>query len=140
RLYGPANRDRRGATAAFNVLDRDGRPIPFGLVEQRANAAGVLLRGGCFCNPGAAETAFRLDAPRVVDCLTVLGPDFSIPALRRCLGPDLAVGAVRASPGVATNRADIRRALDGVAAFTHRDVPTHTHPTDHAFTRRGVRW
>ena len=117
RNYGPANLDRRGATAAFNVLDRDGRPVPFGLVEQRANAAGVLLRGGCFCNPGAAETAFRFDAARVGACLTSLGADFSIPALRRCLGPDLAVGAVRASPGVATNRADIRRALDVVASF-----------------------
>jgi len=37
--------------------------------------------------------------------------------LRRCLGPDLAVGAVRASLGVATNRADIRRALDVLASF-----------------------
>ena len=117
RIYGPANLDRRGATAAFNVLDRDGRPVPFGLVEQRANAAGVLLRGGCFCNPGAAETAFRFDAARVGTCLTALGADFSIPALRRCLGPDLAVGAVRASLGVATNRADIRRALDVLASF-----------------------
>ena len=117
RIYGPANLDRRGATAAFNVLDRDGRPVPFGLVEQRANAAGVLLRGGCFCNPGAAETAFRFDAARVGTCLTALGADFSIPALRRCLGPDVAVGAVRASLGVATNRADIRRALDVLASF-----------------------
>ena len=117
RIYGPANLDRRGATVAFNVVDRSGRPVPFDAVEQRANAAGVLLRGGCFCNPGAAETAFRFDAARVGACLTSLGAGFTIPGLRHCLGPDVAVGAVRASLGVATNRRDILRALDVVATF-----------------------
>jgi len=117
RIYGPANLDRRGATVAFNVLDRDGRPVPCGAVEERANAAGVLLRGGCFCNPGAAETAFRFDAARVGACLTSLGTGFTIPGLRQCLGPDVAVGAVRGSLGVASNRRDVHRALDVVASF-----------------------
>jgi selenocysteine lyase/cysteine desulfurase len=119
RLYGPASLDRRGATIAFNVLDGDGRPVPFDVVEQRANAAGVLLRGGCFCNPGAAETAFRLDAARVDACLTSLGAELSVPALRSCLGPEVAVGAVRASLGVASNRRDVHRALDVIASFAH---------------------
>ena len=114
---GPGICDGRGATIAFNVLDRAGRPVPFDAVERRANGAGVMLRGGCFCNPGAAETAFRFDAARVRACLDAPGPGFTIPALRRCLGPDVAVGAVRASLGVAGDRRDVSRALDVVASF-----------------------
>jgi selenocysteine lyase/cysteine desulfurase len=122
RIYGPANLDRRGATAAFNVLDRDGRPIPFGLVEQRANAAGVLLRGGCFCNPGAAEHAFRIDAIRARACLK--GP-FTIPRFRSCLR-DSPVGALRASIGLATNEGDLDRLmglLTEVAPLTRLSAP-----------------
>jgi selenocysteine lyase/cysteine desulfurase len=75
------------------------------------------LRGGCFCNPGAAEAAFSFDADRMARCLDSLGSGFSIPRLQRCLGPGVAVGAVRASVGLANNRRDIRRALDAVASF-----------------------
>jgi selenocysteine lyase/cysteine desulfurase len=102
---------------AFNVLDRGGRCLPYGFVVDRANAAGVCLRGGCFCNPGAAEAAFRFDAQRVGRCLDALGEDFSVPRLQRCLGPEAPVGAVRASMGIANNRNDISRALDVVASF-----------------------
>ena len=117
RIYGPPTGDRRGGAVAFNVLDRNGRCLPYGLVEDRANAAGVCLRGGCFCNPGAAEAAFRFDAQRLAHCFETVGDSFSIPRLQRCLGPDVAVGAVRASMGIANNRDDIRRALDLVASF-----------------------
>ena len=116
-IYGPANDDRRGGAVVFNVLDRRGRAVPYGLVEDRARAAGVCLRGGCFCNPGAAEAAFRFDARRVGRCFDSLGKDFSIPRLQRCLGPHVPAGAIRASMGLANNRHDIRRALDVVASF-----------------------
>jgi len=107
----------RGATVAFNVLDRDGRPVPYGLVEHRANGAGVHLRGGCFCNPGAAEAAFGFDAGEMTRCFDTLGRDFSIPQLQRCLGPDIPVGAVRASIGLANDRRDIARCLAVVESF-----------------------
>ena len=115
RVYGLGG--ERGATVAFNVLGSDGRPVPYGLVEHRANSAGVHLRGGCFCNPGAAEAAFGFDAAEMTRCLDALGSDFSIPRLRRCLGPGVAVGAVRASIGLANDRRDIDRCLDVVASF-----------------------
>jgi hypothetical protein len=34
-------------------------------VEREIAAAGVCIRTGCFCNPGAAEAAFRLTKPDV---------------------------------------------------------------------------
>ena len=118
RVYGVG--DDRGATVTFNVLDREGRPVPFGLVEHRANGARVQLRGGCFCNPGAAEAAFGFDARQMAGCLDALGADFSIPRLQQCVGRDVAVGAVRASIGLANNRRDIERCLDVVASFGTR--------------------
>ena len=116
-IYGPASLDRRGGTIAFNILDRDGHPVPFGLVEHRADAAGVHLRGGCFCNPGASEAAFGFDADRVGRCLDTLVDGFSIPRLQQCLGPGTAVGAVRASLGLANNSRDIQRAIDVLSSF-----------------------
>jgi selenocysteine lyase/cysteine desulfurase len=55
RLYGPREWCERGAIVAFNVLDARGGVVPFAKVEQAAREARVSIRGGCFCNPGAAE-------------------------------------------------------------------------------------
>jgi selenocysteine lyase/cysteine desulfurase len=110
RVYGPHDMTARGGTVAFNVED-----VPYWIVEQHAREAGVSLRGGCFCNPGASEAAFGLDAPRIAPCLDDLGADFSVERFSACT--NTAVGAVRASFGMATNESDVRRALDVIAAF-----------------------
>ncbi len=105
----------RGGTVSFNVCDANGQPVPYTAVEERARAAGVALRGGCFCNPGAAEAALELDASRLTACLERSGDDFSITRLATCVGG--AVGAVRASLGLASNLADVERAVAVVASF-----------------------
>jgi selenocysteine lyase/cysteine desulfurase len=112
-LYGPADMTARGATIAFNLL-RDGRIVDHELVEQAARDRGIAVRGGCFCNPGAAEHALRIDAGQALSCLK--GP-FSIGRFRRCLG-DSAVGAVRASIGLATNTGDLDRLAAFIAGMT----------------------
>src|SRR5205814_8648573 len=96
RVYGPEGFNDRGGTVAFNVLDRTGKAIPYPMVEARARDAGVALRGGCFCNPGAAEAAFGFDAMRVARCLESMETGFAVEHLSTCLGADTAVGAVRA--------------------------------------------
>ncbi len=110
-IYGPATTRARGATVALNLLDTRGAVVPYETVEARANDAGVALRGGCFCNPGAAEAAFGFDAAQTARCFPALGNRFSIPALRACLGGRRPVGAVRLSLGLATTRDDLSRAL-----------------------------
>ena len=110
-VYGPHDMTARGGTIAFNLL-RGGRIIDYELVEQAARDGGIAVRGGCFCNPGAAEHAFGFDAGRALSCLK--GP-FSVGRFRRCLG-DSAVGALRASVGLATNTGD----LDRLIAFIDR--------------------
>jgi len=117
RIYGPGDGDRRGGTIAFNVLDRFGVVMPYQLVEKRADAVRVHVRGGCFCNPGAAEAAFRLDAARMAVCLDRLGDGFSIPGLQRCLGKATAAGALRASVGLASTPDDVTRLVDVVTSF-----------------------
>jgi len=115
RIYGPRDMTARGGAVAFNVCDRGGTPIPYTVVEARARRANVSLRGGCFCNPGASEAAFALDANRIATCLDTLGADFTPERFAECT--NTAVGAVRASIGMANSAADIGRAIGVVASF-----------------------
>jgi selenocysteine lyase/cysteine desulfurase len=115
RIYGPRDRSACGGAVAFNVCDRSGTPIPYSLVETRARRANVSVRGGCFCNPGASESAFALAPTRIAACLSNLGTNFTPERFAECT--NTAVGAVRASFGLANNGDDIRRAVDVVASF-----------------------
>jgi len=115
RFYGPRGTLDRGGTVAFNLCDPRGASIPYTAVEARARAAGVALRGGCFCNPGAAEAAFGLDPVALAACLVASGPDVSLRALATCLGRP--VGAVRLSLGLASNADDVTRAVAVAASF-----------------------
>jgi selenocysteine lyase/cysteine desulfurase len=116
RVYGPQGLEGRGGTVAFNLLRADGEVIPYEAVERRAREHGVAIRGGCFCNPGAAEKAFGFDAPALARCLDGLEGRFSIPALREGMG-GAAVGALRLSVGAPTIDADLDRALALIAIF-----------------------
>ena len=119
-IYGPGRAIDRGATVAFNIRGRDRAVVPFASVVDRARECGVSLRGGCFCNPGASEAAFDFPTQRSGDCLrSAAEHGFSIERFSECLGPDIPVGAVRASLGIATNRRDIDRAVAVVASFTN---------------------
>jgi selenocysteine lyase/cysteine desulfurase len=106
-LYGPSTAEARGGSIAFN-LRCDGRILPYEDIEAAARACGLAIRGGCFCNPGAAERAFNYPADRARACLR--GP-FSVSRFRNCLGGP-PVGALRASVGIPTNGADVNRLID----------------------------
>jgi selenocysteine lyase/cysteine desulfurase len=110
RLYGPPDMDARGGAVAFNVLG-----VPYTEVEARAAIAGIAVRGGCFCNPGASEAAFALDPARIAACLTTLGETFTVDRFAACTNS--AVGAVRISVGMANNEEDVRRMIDVIASF-----------------------
>jgi selenocysteine lyase/cysteine desulfurase len=118
-IYGPGCAEDRGATIAFNVRDSAGRTVPYPLVELRARDFGVALRGGCFCNPGAAEAAFRFDAAETARCLAAVADDFSVERFASCLGDFSTVGALRASFGIPTNARDVSRGIELVESFRH---------------------
>jgi selenocysteine lyase/cysteine desulfurase len=115
RIHGPRDMTARGGAVTFNVCDRAGQPIPYSLVELRARRAGVSVRGGCFCNPGASEVAFALDSTRIAHCFEELGAGFTPERFAEC--SNTGVGAVRVSIGLANNADDVRRAVDVVASF-----------------------
>jgi selenocysteine lyase/cysteine desulfurase len=117
RVHGPGGAADRGGTVAFTAWTAAGRPIPYWIVEERAAAARVAVRGGCFCNPGASEAAFGLPADASARCFESLDGHFNVQQFSKCLGGTTAVGAIRASVGLATNRHDVRRLLDVVASF-----------------------
>ena len=116
RIYGPANMVERGGAVTFNLTDGVGEVIPYAVVETAARNAGVALRGGCFCNPGASEAAFGLDGDRLASCLEAIDADFSVERFSACTGTP--VGAVRASFGLATNEDDLRRAVEVLAELS----------------------
>ncbi|HEU4452517.1 MAG TPA: aminotransferase class V-fold PLP-dependent enzyme [Longimicrobium sp.] len=117
RIYGPRDMERRGGTVAFNLLDPEGELVDFRTVEQRANEADISIRTGFFCNPGAAEFAFEYHDDEAFRCIKTLTPEtFTLQQFSDCMG-DQAVGAVRASLGIASNEADIDRLVAVLESF-----------------------
>ena len=121
RIYGPAEWDRRGATIAFNFLHPDGREVDERFVDLVAGAHGVSIRTGCFCNSGAAETAFSLSADTLIE--TEYEDGMILDDYIRLVGMPTG-GAVRVSLGLATNFADVYRFMDVAQEFLDLDEVT----------------
>jgi selenocysteine lyase/cysteine desulfurase len=99
-----------------SLLDPRGHVIGERAVARDTSAAGISIRTGCFCNPGAGEAAFGLTkadwrrtqrgrARTMDENLSLLG----LPSL-----------ALRASVGLASDIDDVERFLTFVEA-TYRD-------------------
>jgi selenocysteine lyase/cysteine desulfurase len=112
RIHGPADMRERGATVALNLLGAAGGVVDYRLVEARAAEASISLRGGCFCNPGAAEHAFGFTPESSARCFGAMARDgFDLDRLRACLG-GVPVGAIRISLGMASVEADVTRVVE----------------------------
>jgi len=116
RVYGPADGVMRGATVALNFYDRHGHFIDHQLVEQRANAARISLRTGCFCNPGTGELALGLSADELGACFAGHDDWLTLAEFRRCID-DKSTGAVRVSLGLVTTFADVYRFIAFARTF-----------------------
>ena len=55
----------RGGTVAFNLLDATAASCRSRSSSSARRARASHVRGGCFCNPGAAEAAFGFDGERM---------------------------------------------------------------------------
>jgi selenocysteine lyase/cysteine desulfurase len=115
RVHGPDAPGARGGALSFSVLDALGAALPYARIEAAARDAGISVRGGCFCNPGAAEAAFDIAPARLARCLRELGDGFTTQRYSACAGAE--VGAIRASVGLANDDADIARLVELVARF-----------------------
>jgi selenocysteine lyase/cysteine desulfurase len=122
RVYGPPTRIARGGTVALNFLDPDGQIIDERAVSRDSSAAGISLRTGCFCNPGAGEAAFGLTRRDLRAAWRALSRGRGAPAMDQYLSlVGLPTGgAVRVSLGVASTLDDVEAFLD-FAERTYRD-------------------
>jgi selenocysteine lyase/cysteine desulfurase len=123
QVHGPTDTAARGGTVTFLVRDRDGHPVDDRRVEELANRAGISLRTGCFCNPGAGEIAHRLGAETMRKWF-VRDEPMSFLELRDRLFAEhaLLVAAVRVSVGIATTFADVYRFMCFMQGFVDRTV------------------
>lgn len=132
RIHGPADLYDRGGTVALNLLDPAGHVVDYRVVEARAAEAGISIRGGCFCNPGAAEHAFGFTPETSARCFGAMARDgFDLDRLRACLG-GAPVGAIRISLGMASVETDVARVVEmlrevgiSIAAEGERQATRH---------------
>jgi len=117
RIYGPASTRDRGGTVAFNLLDPRGRIIDERAAARDTAAAGISIRTGCFCNPGAGEGAFKLT--KADWRKAAQGRAHTLDQYVDLLGLPSG-GALRASVGLASNVEDVERLLAFVE-MTYRD-------------------
>jgi selenocysteine lyase/cysteine desulfurase len=110
RIYGPADTTQRGGTIALNLYDPDGHLLDYRRVEELASQQGISLRTGCFCNPGAGETAEGLTDEDMRAGLET-GADITLARFRELMQQrsGKSAGAIRVSLGLASNFADAHR-------------------------------
>jgi molybdenum cofactor sulfurtransferase len=118
RIYGPRSDIRRGGTVTFNFYDANGRAIDHRDVEERANAANISLRTGCFCNPGGGEIALGITGTELSSCFHQPEHEthLTIDDFRLCIDGK-STGAVRVSLGLASNLADVEAFVAFAATF-----------------------
>jgi selenocysteine lyase/cysteine desulfurase len=76
KVHGPKDVTARGGTVSFTLRDPDGKVIDVAAAGAIASKAGISLRtGGCFCNPGAGESAFGISASDVGALLDACAKD-----------------------------------------------------------------
>jgi len=127
QVLGPWEPVDRGATVAFVLVDPDGHELADRSVERMATTAGISLRTGCFCNPGAGETARDVTADDLRPFLaadTFEGRPVSLCEVDQVFRRhrDVGVSALRVSLGMSSNEADVRTWIDFLGGLLDRRV------------------
>lgn len=125
RIYGPVTTAARGGTVTMNFYDPDGHLLDYRRVEELASRERISLRTGCFCNPGAGETAEGVTEDDVRAALES-GADMTMPRFLQVIQHrgGKSAGAIRASLGLASNFADVDRLLTFAAGLRDRTTLT----------------
>jgi len=107
RIYGPITGAARGGIITMNFYDPDGHLLDYRRVEELAGREGISIRTGCFCNPGAGETAEGLTEADF-DAALAENLDMTLPRFLQFVTHrgGKSAGAIRVSFGIASNFAD----------------------------------
>lgn len=115
QLYGPRDTRMRGGTIALNFLTPDGRIVDERIIDRRAAQHRPSLRTGCFCNPGVGEATFGVSKQVLVESFQD-NREMTLDGYLDTLGLQSA-GAVRVSPGLVTNFADVHHFVQFATTF-----------------------
>jgi selenocysteine lyase/cysteine desulfurase len=126
RLYGPANMLQRGGTITLNLYDQEAHLVDYRRVEELAAQKNISLRTGCFCNPGAGETAEDLSEDDMRAGLAAAGADINLQRFLHVMQErgGKSAGAIRVSMGLASNFADVQRFLSFVTGLRDQTALT----------------
>ncbi len=115
RIYGPATSTMRGGTISMNFYDQEGHLLDYRRIEELAALERISLRTGCFCNPGAGETAEDL-TEEDMRAGFARSENMTLPLFRQFLQHrgGKSAGAVRVSLGLASNFFDVKTFLEFV--------------------------
>jgi selenocysteine lyase/cysteine desulfurase len=104
----------------LNFYDPEGHLLDYRRVEELASSQRISLRTGCFCNPGAGETAEAITADDV-EAAIAEAPDMTLPRFLKFIThrSGKTAGSIRISLGIASNFPDVQRFL--AFAMTFRD-------------------
>jgi molybdenum cofactor sulfurtransferase len=118
RLYGPATTQMRGGSVTMNFYDPDGHLLDYRRIEELASVRRISLRTGCFCNPGAGETAEGLTAEDML-AGAAGGADMTLPRFMQVIQHrgGKSAGAIRVSLGLVSNFADVYRFVQFASEF-----------------------
>src|SRR5262245_24591843 len=110
RIYGPATTHMRGGSVTMNFYDPEGHLLDYRRIEELATLQRISLRTGCFCNPGAGETAEGLTEEDML-AGAAGGPDMTLPRFMQVIQHrgGKSAGAIRVSLGIVSNFADVYR-------------------------------
>ena len=110
RIYGPLTTAMRGGIVTMNFYDPDGHLLDYRRVEELAGRDRISLRTGCFCNPGAGETAEGITDEDIAAALETTG-DLTLPRFLQVITHrgGKSAGAIRVSFGIASNLGDAER-------------------------------
>ena len=118
RIYGPLTTRMRGAIVTMNFYDPAGHLLDYRRIEELAGEQRISLRTGCFCNPGAGETAEGITDEDVRAALAIRH-DLTLASFLQIVTErgGKSAGAIRVSLGLASNFADVERFLQFACTF-----------------------
>ena len=118
RVYGPTTMEARGGTLTINFYDPQDVLIDHRRIDNLAGRAGISLRTGCFCNPGAGELAHGLTEEDMVAGFAH-GERMTFEQFLTVLEDrdGKSAGAVRISMGLASNFADVYKFWEVAQGF-----------------------
>jgi selenocysteine lyase/cysteine desulfurase len=109
----------RGGTVTMNLYDPHAHLVDYRRIEELAGAARISLRTGCFCNPGAGETAEDLSEEDMQVGIQQIGGEINLMRFSQAMQSrgGKSAGAIRVSTGIASNLSDIEQFLAFVSGL-----------------------